>query len=678
MRSFAFVLLALFAAPLAAHAAQDRPNILWLSVEDISADLGCYGSDFAVTPHLDKLAQRGVRFTRVFAHAGVCAPARSGIITGMYPSTIGTHHMRCSTAPPAIVKCFPEYLRAAGYYCTNNSKTDYQFTPPPSAWDKGKDYTARTDKNQPFFAVHNYTGTHESRVWPKGDGKTTHDPAKAPVPPYYPDTFAVRRDRAQYADNITKMDQWIQGQLDRLEKAGLADDTIVIFWSDHGRGLTRGKRWLYDSGSHVPMIAYVPPKWRKHYGDFKPGTTNDELIAFIDFAPTMLSLAGVDIPPHMQGVAYAGPRKGTPRKYVFGARDRMDERYDLIRMCRDKRFKYLRNDMEYMTRGQYLDYMDRMPTLKEIRKLYAEGKLKFPQNQFVLPDKPREELYDTEADPHEVNNLADDPKHRETLLRMRARVDQWRKETGDVGLIPEPIFDRIGGTEQAPAPVFVKADGGTVAIGAAAACPSIEYRVSGGPWRVYTEPVEASEKLEARANGINRGNKSAKYDPARTAKQLPAERDETKHWRRVLSNTTLLAELRALHAVKLDDPAATYRKALSHDHPAMRYWGVTLLHKRLNDKGALDAIAKLAGDDSPTVRTAVGYALADWGRTDEGLKILTTNLTTGDRADRLFAANALDYLDAKAKPAAAAMKSTKGYNWKYVWRVCEKALADLE
>ena len=382
-----------------------RPNILWISTEDISPDLGCYGDNYAVTPNIDKHATRGVRYTNVYSHAGVCAPTRSGIITGMYPTTLGTHNMRCQGVPPAYVKCFSEYIRAEGYYCTNNSKTDYQFDPPASAWDdsSGKAHWRNRGKDQPFFAIFNFTVSHESQIRNRTKAMLKrlaslkpherHDPDKAVLPPYYPDTPAVRQDWAQYYDIITLTDKMVADVLKQLEDDGLAEDTIVWFWGDHGRGLPRGKRWIYDSGLKVPLIIHVPEKWRKlampdNPDAVKPGTVNDDLVAFIDFAPTMLSLTGIKIPDHIQGQAFLGSQKAKPREYIFAARDRMDEAYDLIRAVRDKRFKYIRNYMPHLTRGQDIEYMNQMPTMKDMRALNAAGKLEGPQKQYFEPTKP--------------------------------------------------------------------------------------------------------------------------------------------------------------------------------------------------------------------------------------------------------------------------------------------------
>jgi len=448
---------------------ENRPNILWISVEDISPTLGCYGDAYADTPNLDAFAAEGVRYENAFTHAPVCAPARSGIITGMYPTTIGTSWMRCSGVPPAEARCFPEYLRAVGYYCTNNSKTDYQFGNPPTAWDESSGsahWRKRPRKDQPFFAVFNLGVTHESSTRRWKPGQQDHDPAKAPLPPYYPDTPVVRQNIACYYDKMSQLDGQVTRFLEELEADGLADDTIVFFWGDHGWGLTRGKRWVYDSGIRVPLLVRVPERWRTWAGagDAKavaPGTVATEFARFLDFAPTVLSLAGVPIPAHMQGRAFLGPQKGAEPDYVYAARDRMDETYDCIRALRDKKYKYIRNFMPYLTRGQHINYMDQTPILKEMRRLHAAGQLApGPQMQFFEPRKPACELYDITRDPHEVHNLAGDPTYHPVVERMEAALLAKMKEIGDLGIIPECEFDAMKGGGRTDAPVFTVTGGG--------------------------------------------------------------------------------------------------------------------------------------------------------------------------------------------------------------------------
>jgi len=496
--------------------AKKPPNILWVVCEDTSPDLACYGDPYAITPNLDKLASQGCRYDLAFSHAPVCAPARSGIITGMYPTTIGTHHMRCRGVPQPYVRCFTEYLRAAGYYCTNNAKTDYQFAPPITAWDecsRKAHWRNRPDKNQPFFAVFNIGTTHESQCWPN-NGPFQHDPAKANIPPYYPDTPVVRRNWARYHDQITKMDAQVARFLKELEDDGLADNTVVFFYGDHGRGLTRGKRWIYDSGIRVPLLIRWP-------GVIKPGSVSDRLVCFIDFGPTVLSIAGVKPPAHMQGRAFLGKFDTPPRDYVFAHRDRMDETYDIIRAVRDKRFKYIRNFEPHKPYAQRINYMEKMPILKEMRRLHAEGKLTGPPALWFAPTKPVEELYDTTKDPHEINNLAGDPKHRDVLVKMRKVLEDWMKETNDLGLIPEgELRERgiPGGKPGTTADPKIEPAGGkfgkpvTVAITCSTEGSSIAYTLGEGRrprWLLYSKPIRLAKSATLRARACRIGWKDS-------------------------------------------------------------------------------------------------------------------------------------------------------------------------
>ena len=429
-----------------AHAADDRPNILWLSCEDISAHLGCYGYPNATTPNVDRLAAQGTRYSHAFVTAGVCAPCRSAIITGMYQTSLGTQHMRCSATLPPHVKPFPTYLREAGYYCTNNSKQDYQFKTPKGVWDEssGKAHWKNRPDDKPFFAVFNYTGCHESGIASESKYKSVtkglkkHDRAVTAksLPPYYPDTPATRDDWGRYYDVITAMDRWVGEHLAALEDAGLAENTIVVYWSDHGVGLPRAKRWLYDSGLHVPLVVRIPEKYRRD-GQGMPGSVSDELVSLIDLGPTAMNLAGIKIPAYMQGRAFLGGKLTPARDYVYGARDRMDERYDIIRAVRDQRFKYIRNYEPFKTYYQYMNTPEQGRTMSEIRRVQADGSASAGVAQFLTPSKAKEELYDTQVDPHEMHNLAADPAHRKTLERLRQAHLDWVLETRDLGLIPE-------------------------------------------------------------------------------------------------------------------------------------------------------------------------------------------------------------------------------------------------
>lgn len=480
-----------------------RPNFLWISCEDTSPDLGCYGDTYATTPNLDKLAAEGCRYNRAYVAFPVCAPSRSAIITGVHPGTLGTHQMRTGmkhyeAVPPPEVKCFTEYLRAAGYYCSNHTKTDYQFDAPFTAWNAGKGDWRNPDRKpgQPFFCVINITTTHESQCWDIQN--VNHDPDKAPLPPFYPDTPVVRRGVARYYDQVTKMDRQAGEILERLKADGLAENTVVFFWGDHGRGLPRYKRWPYETGLRVPLLL----RWSGH---IQPGSANDELVCFTDLAPTLLSLAGLKAPDYMQGRALLGEFKGPEPQYVFGGRNRMDlTSDDFIRTCRDKHFRYIRNFTPQIPYAQTIPYMESSPIVQEWRRLNGEGKLTGAQKLWFTHPKPAEELYDTEADPYEVNNLADKPELAETKARMAAALEKWMKDIHDLGGVPEDeLIERFWPGHKQPVtatPVVRRAEDGTVTITCATPGASIGYRIGqGAKWVLYSKPFKAEKAVHAKA-----------------------------------------------------------------------------------------------------------------------------------------------------------------------------------
>jgi N-sulfoglucosamine sulfohydrolase len=446
--SLALGVASILAASINAHQPQKRPNILWISTEDISPHLGCYSDPLARTPNLDRLAAQGALYTNVFTSAAISAPVRAGMITGMYQTSIGCMHMRTTSyrrsadnpieftaVPPHYVKAFTEYMRVAGYYCTNNSKTDYQFAKDPvpaSIWDecsRTAHYKNRPDKSQPFFAVFNYTGTHESQNWDISNVKT--DPKKVKVPPYYPDNEIIRLNLAKTYDNLIKLDSVVGVLLSELEREGELDNTIIFFWGDHGDGLPRAKRWLYDSGLKIPLIIKYP-------GKIKPGTIDDRMISSIDFGPTVLSLAGIPVPAHMQGRPFLGDQVAAPRDAVFAARDRVDESYDMVRAVRTKDFLYIRNYYPNEPFPIWVPYLSNMPIYQEMLRLDAEGKLTGPQKSWMAYSRLPEELYDVNADPYQIKNIVNDPKYKTVLEDLRKRHEQWTLETGDMGHMNEP------------------------------------------------------------------------------------------------------------------------------------------------------------------------------------------------------------------------------------------------
>jgi arylsulfatase A-like enzyme len=420
--------------------AVDRPNILWISSEDNGPHLGCYGDENAVTPNLDALAAKGMRFTRAWSNAPVCAPARTTVISGIYPPATGAEHMRSETSLPAAMKLFPAYLREAGYYCTNASKEDYNLEKGDDVWDEsGKNgHWKKRAAGQPFFAVFNSTVSHESQIRNAIPEKhRLHDPAKVRVPAYHPDTPEVRKDWAQYHDRITMMDAELGGRLREIEEAGLAENTITFYWGDHGSGMPRSKRWPYDSGLRVPLIVHFPKKWEHLAPDgYTTGGTSDRLVAFVDFAPTILSLAGIEPRAWMQGIAFAGEFEKPGREFNYGFRGRMDERIDLVRSVTDGRHVYLRQYLPHRIYGQHLDYMFQTATTRVWRGLFDEGKTNEAQSIFWR-EKPAEELYDLESDRDEVVNLVDSPAHAGVLAKLREAHVSWEREILDIGFLPE-------------------------------------------------------------------------------------------------------------------------------------------------------------------------------------------------------------------------------------------------
>ena len=602
--------------------ASERPNILWLSAEDIGPHIACFGDPHAITPNLDGLAKRGVRYARTFTTAGVCAPCRSGIITGMYQTTLGTHHMRCSANLPEHIRPFPAYLREAGYYTSNNSKQDYQFKTPADVWNESgrkAHWRNRKDKDQPFFAVFNFTGCHESGIASAGKYKTVtkdlkssqrQDAAKLTTfPPYYPETPAAREDWKRNYELITAMDAWAGNLIGQLKADGLYENTIIFFWSDHGVGLPRGKRWLYDSGTHIPLIVRIPEKYR--VGDQgKPGQQTKELVSSIDFGPTVLNLAGIDVPQHVQGRAFLGENLSTPRDFVFGARDRMDERYDIIRMVRDERFKYIRNYEPLKTFYQYMNTPEKGATMRDLRRLHDAGKLARIPNLFFAPNKPVEELYDCDNDPHELNNLAADPKYAARLKRLRSAHLDWVKRTKDLGLIAEPII------------------------------------------------IEREKKIGHRYGILRQGNGDA------VSKRVAEVAVQASAGKKALPR--LVA-------------------ALSDEDAAVRYWAATGLGNIGRPaRSAKGKVALLLKDDSSVVRTAAARALARMGSPKPALEVLKNELKNGEQWERLHAAIVLDEMDEEARPAVKAMHEAlvprkKLYaGGKYTVRVINRALNQLE
>lgn len=596
-----------------------KPNILWLSCEDISAHLGCYGDPRATTPHLDQLASEGTLYRQAFATAGVCAPCRSAIITGMYQTTLGTHHMRCQAKLPPDVRPFPKYLREAGYYCTNNSKEDYQFRTPRGTWDESSrkaHWKNRPNPDQPFFAVFNYTGCHESGIASDTkyqqvtQGLDRHDRQLVidTMPPYYPRTPEAIDDWGRYYDVVSAMDRWVGERLRELEEAGLREDTIVVFWSDHGVGLPRAKRWLYDSGIHVPLIIRIP-KGINVRGMSPAGEESHRLISLLDLGPSMLSLAGVEVPSSLQGQPFLGEQAAAPRSYIFAARDRMDERYDIIRAVRDQQYKYIRNYEPFKAYYQYMNTPEKGRTMQAIRQVEANGNASPEVARFLTAEKPIEELYDTKADPHEMNNLANRPEYQEVLRRLRQEHLKWVERTRDLGLIPEAELTRL--------------------------------RSSLGSEAAILSGDESRERIQAIRDAASLSLQGPERIPA------------------------------MLQALQSPDTVVRYWAAvgLGNQGPAAQ--------------PSKQQILPLLSDPSENTRVAAARALARMGDPQLALPTLTAVLDQGTQWARVHAANVLDEMDEQALPVLSAMKRNLAYRkelvaeGKYTVRVLNRALNEL-
>ena len=437
-----FLILAIFLALglKQAQAAKKLPNILWITSEDNGPHLGCYGDAYATTPNLDRLSKKGLRYTKASSTAPVCAPARTTIISGIYPPATGSEHMRSMTHLPKKFKMYPAYLRELGYYCTNNSKEDYNLREDGKVWDESSRnaHWKNRPEGKPFFSIFNLTISHESQIRNRiSPSNKIHNPNKARIPAYHPDTPEVRKDWAQYYDRITMMDKLVGNTLKEIKDAGLAEDTIIFYYGDHGSGMPRNKRWPYFSGLNVPFIVHVPENY-KHLAptNYKAGGTSDRLIGFIDLAPTVLSIANIKPPSHLQGHAFMGKHIDKSPEYSYGFRGRMDERYDMVRTVFDGRYIYIRNYMPHKIYGQFISYMFKTPTTRIWHEMHKSGKLNDAQSKF-WQTKPAEELYDLNNDRDEIINLAKSKEHEDIIKSLRRAHVKWVKDVRDIGFLPE-------------------------------------------------------------------------------------------------------------------------------------------------------------------------------------------------------------------------------------------------
>lgn len=440
------------------HAAE-RPNVLWIMVDDMSSHFSCYGESLIKTPHVDALAREGTRFSRAFVTAPICSISRSALMTGRYQTSIGCQNHRSGSAKFPIVLAadtpvVAQLFLKAGYHTSNVSlevflrsgaeaekpsgiaKTDYNFVWKPEQTYQKTHWSRRSD-GSPFFAqVQLAGGKHRGQrpgpQWPEKVkstlGSVTPESA-VQLPPWLPDEAVIRADWAQYLDTVRYTDWEVGRIVQRLKDAGELDRTVIFFWTDHGISHVRSKQFLYDAGIHVPLVVRGP--------GISSGKVRDDLVEHIDIAAASLALAGIPCPAGMEARNFLAADH-QPRKHVFAARDRADETVDRIRSVRTGRFKYIRNFYPSRPYLQPNRYKDDKAVVQTMRRLYAEKKLTPEQSLILAETRPREELYDLKADPHELQNLAGDPAHAATLNEMRAALDDWITRTGDKGREPEP------------------------------------------------------------------------------------------------------------------------------------------------------------------------------------------------------------------------------------------------
>ena len=490
-----------------------QPNIVWIVAEDLSPFLPDWGDPTIETPNISRLVAEGVKYTHVFSPSGVCAPSRAAISTGMYPASIGAHHMRTGGNPKYFPKGLTPYealpdpeiqmhserLRRAGYYCTNNAKEDLQYKKPPTAWDESsnKAHWKNRKPGQPFFAIFNLGVTHESRIWAKAEDSLWVDENLAVnVPPYLPDNEIGQTDVRRMYSNIKEMDAQVGNLLDELEAANLMDSTIIFWYSDHGGPLPRMKRLVYDSGIRLPMVIRFPNK-------FRAGETDDQFVSFIDFKPTIMSLAGIEPGDFLDGKAFLGKYARTEEaRYVHAGGDRFDAKYDMVRAVRDKQFKYIRNFQPEKPMYLPVAYRENMAIMKELLRMRDAGELNEVQALWFKETKAPFEFYDLEKDPHEINNLADDPTYADKIKELSEEMDRWMAEIGDRGLIDEHEYlESIwpGQIQPETANPIIAEENGKLSISSATRGASIGYQVldegeeAGERWEVYMKPLEVPD-----------------------------------------------------------------------------------------------------------------------------------------------------------------------------------------
>jgi N-sulfoglucosamine sulfohydrolase len=508
-----------------------KPNILWLSVEDMSPRLSCYGDSTILSPNINQLFKQGMLYANMYTTAGVCAPSRHAIATGMIQTSTGGHNMRTlqntypektglplsySVVLPGGVRHFSEYLREEGYYCTNNEKTDYQFENTSAIWDESgpQAHYKNRSPEQPFFSVFNYVGTHESQIWAKKSRPLRVDPKKVKVPPFLPDTDSVRLDIARHYTNISEMDDWVGDKIEELKKDRLLENTIIMFWSDHGDGLPNIKREINKRGLHVPFIVRFPKAYST-IGEMPPGYVETKLCSSLDWAPTVLSLAGIKAPVYMQGKALLGKymhKEG--HQYIFAARDRLDSEYDRSRSVFDGRYQYIYNFDTSKPKYADVGFRKSQAGMREILRLKEAGKLNKEQYAWFLQPKAKEEFFDLEKDPFQSQNEIENPLYRSDIERFRIAFLNWQKNITDFGAMNEKALIKSmwqgENTQPITANVTYNKKKGRIYLKSMTSSATIVYKIldpnkeESRSWNIYKEGIllKKNQKLKVKAQRI--------------------------------------------------------------------------------------------------------------------------------------------------------------------------------
>ena len=543
MLNLRIIILVFFLTYSCSKNSQKPLNVVWISCEDMGPILGSYGNDIIKTPNLDKLASEGVRYTNAYSTVGVCAPSRFSIITGMYPARLGAHNMRTGdyhnyktpeevshrknigvidkegknipeyeVVPPTHVKPFTEILRTKGYYCANNFKCDYQFNAPFTAWDEVSSTVSYRDapKDKPFFYVWNTLLTHESRIWERSNQPLTVNPEDIIIPSYFPDIPEVRNDIARKYSNIEAMDKKVGELMNQLEEDGILDNTIIMFWSDHGGNLLRQKRAVGNSGLNVPLIIRYPNK-------MDAGKVDERIVSLMDLGPTVLSLLNIEPPKHYDGKAIAGPYEDDPREYAFGTADRFDESTDMQRSVLDGRYVYVKNFLPELPLIYRNKYRERITMNSKLIQMDSFNMLEGDAAYIFMKTKPVEEFYDLANDPYEVHNIIDNPKYSKRINDFRAALENWQKEINDQGFIAENKLVKSfwpnmiqPKTENVD---FKIGDDGlyelTTLTNGASIGYQIDEKIGTNSWSLYHEPIRIGDKQKIVARAIRIGYKAS-------------------------------------------------------------------------------------------------------------------------------------------------------------------------